>query len=126
MAVFKVPRISTAQRLNLMLEASEIVFDTDELLFYGGNGILDGGFPIGSGIGNNAKEQFKLTQNDIDNKRVQLSTAPRYPDLVSMTIIGGIDQVNGVDFEVIGDYVSWDGLGLDGFLEKHDIIIIQY
>lgn len=126
MAVFKAPRISTAQRSSLILEVSEIVFDTDELLFYGGNGILQGGFPIGSGIGNNAKEQFKLTQHDIDNKKVQLSTTPRYPDLVSMTIIGGIDQINDVDFEVIGDYVSWDGLGLDGFLEKHDIIIIQY
>lgn len=51
MAILRVPRITTAQRLPLVLLDGEVVFDTDEVMFYGGDGATPGGFPIGSGVG---------------------------------------------------------------------------
>lgn len=51
MAILRVPRITTAQRLPLILLDAEVVFDTDEVMFYGGDGVTPGGFPIGSGVG---------------------------------------------------------------------------
>lgn len=125
MAVFKVPKITTAQRLTLVLDEAEIVFDTDSKNYYGGNNSDIGGFPLGSGASGNI-QKFTLTQQNIDNKKVTLSTEPFYPSSVTMTIVGGISQVNGIDFEVIGSDVSWDGLGLDNFLEVNEQIIIQY
>ena len=126
MAVFKVPKITASQREQLILASAEIVYDTTEGIYYGGNDTLQGGFPLGSGGGTSNVATITLTQQDIDNKKVTLSTEPFYPDAVTMTIVGGISQVNGIDFEVIGSDISWDGLGLDNFLEISDTLIIQY
>jgi hypothetical protein len=126
MAVFKVPKITTSQREQLILASAEIVYDTTEGIYYGGNDNLQGGFPLGSGGGTSNVATITLSQQDIDNKKVTLSTEPFYPNAVSMTIVGGISQVNGIDFEVIGSDISWDGLGLDNFLEISDTLIIQY
>lgn len=126
MAVFKVPKISAEQRRQLILGSAEIVYDTTEKIYYGGNDILQGGFPLGSIGGSTFVESFTLTQQDIDNKKVTLSTEPFFPNTVTLTIVGGISQVNGIDFEVIGSDISWDGLGLDNFLEINDILIIHY
>lgn len=49
MAIFRVPRITTAQRTPLVLLDGEIVYDTDTLNFYGGDGVTAGGIQIGSG-----------------------------------------------------------------------------
>lgn len=51
MAVFKAPRITTEQRITLLLDPSEIVFDTNENAFYGGNGTDLGGFRFAGGTG---------------------------------------------------------------------------
>jgi hypothetical protein len=129
MAVFKAPRITTAQREALLLEASEIVYDTDKSNFYGGNGTLIGGFPLGSGYFNSEKyivEQIVLTTDDINNKNVKLLNAPIDPQYVTLTIKHGISQINGEDFIVTDDLLSWNGLGLDGFLEAGDVLIIEY
>jgi hypothetical protein len=125
MAIFKTPRITTLQRLGLTLEDSEIVFDTDQKIFYGGNG-SNGGFPIGSGIGSNV-EMVVLTQQDISNKFIVLNDSPLFPGGVELTPGGGIPQINGIDFSVTGNILSWDGLGLDGnFLEQNEILIVKY
>lgn len=126
MAVFKVPKITTAQRELLMLSEAEIVFDTDNGVYYGGNGVSSGGFPIGSGVGANV-EVIVLNATDLANKYVPLMDSPLFPLSVTLVPDGGIPQRNGVDFEIIGNHVSWNGKGLDGnFLEVNDVLIIQY
>jgi hypothetical protein len=124
MAIFKAPRITSEQRITILLQASEIVYDTDEQLFYGGNGIDFGGFRIGKGSGITVYN-YTLLASDIDNKFIDLPFEPFSPSSVRLNIAGGIEQVNGIDFSVTGDVLSWDGLGLDNFLEEGDTLIIQ-
>lgn len=125
MAVFRVPRITTFQRSSLLLQIGEVVYDTDENVFYGGNGITSGGFLIGQGTGVTVST-ITLTPTDITNKYVVLSNTPYLPSSVTVIPAGGIEQVNGIDFEVIGNQLSWSGKGLDGFLEVNDVLIIQH
>ena len=46
MAKFKLPQLTTAQRTGLVLDAREIVFDTDELILYYGDGSTAGGLSL--------------------------------------------------------------------------------
>ena len=71
-------------------------------------------------------ETIELNQQDIDNKFVTLAQTPLVSSAVSLTIDGGIPQINNVDFKVDGNRISWSELGLDGFLEETDVLIIQY
>jgi hypothetical protein len=123
MAVFKAPKISQSQRQTLVLDISEIVFDTTENRFYGGDGATPGGFQIGAGFN---VEKITLTQSNLDDKKVVLSSTPLYPEAVTLVPVGGIPQENGIDFEVVGNEISWNGLGLDNFLELNEKLIIQY
>jgi hypothetical protein len=125
MAIFKAPKVTTAQRNLLILEVSELVYDMDQKAFYGGDGITSGGFLIGENSGF-VVEQIDLTEEDINNKYVTLSQAPLVPDAVVLNIDGGIPQINGIDFRIQGNKISWSDLGLDGFLEETDVLIIQY
>lgn len=124
MAIFKAPRITTSQRMGLVLEQSEIVYDVTQNLFYGGDGLTMGGKPMGSG--QSEKDVIQLTEQHILNKSVELSRAPTFPGTVTLVPVGGIPQLNGVDFQVSGNVVSWNGLGLDNFLEEEEVLIIQY
>jgi hypothetical protein len=113
--------------MGLLLEVGEIVYDTDQHIFYGGNGIESGGFAIGSGNGtNNITQIITLTQQNIDDKEVILSSIPILPESVQLTPNGGIPQINGIDFEVTSNILTWDGFGLEGYLEAGDILIVQY
>jgi hypothetical protein len=125
MAIFKAPRISKAQREALTLDASEIVYDTTTNNYFGGDGLTLGGFPIGKGS-SLITDKIEITQENIDNKSVELSQIPLYPSSVTLTFMGGIHQENGVDFEVTSNVISWNGLGLDGFIELGDNLVIQY
>jgi len=125
MAIFKAPKITTTQRVGLLLEKSEIVYDTDSNLFYGGNGSDLGGFPIGQGA-SQTYLSYTLTSQDIQNKFITLPETPNNPELLRLNIIGGIEQINSIDFTVSGAIVSWNALGLDSFLEENDILTIQY
>lgn len=71
-------------------------------------------------------ENIVISQNDIDNKMVTLANAPVVPSSVTLMFLDGIHQINGIDFSVSGDELSWDSLGLDGFIELGDTIVIQY
>ena len=129
MAVFRAPKITTDQRTGLLLSESEIVYDTDLKAFFGGDGALIGGFPIGNGNFGSEKyvvEQLVLSTDDINNKNVKLLNTPVDSQYVTLTIKHGISQINGEDFVVINDTISWNGLGLDGFLEVGDVLIIEY
>lgn len=125
MAIFKVPRITTAQRSTLVLDVSEIVCDTDENKYYGGDGVTLGGIPLG-GTGQGPVEQFTLTATNITNKNVQLTISPEVPSAVLLFPEGGIVQRYGVDYTISGDILSWDGLGLDNFLEEGEFLIVKY
>jgi hypothetical protein len=125
MAMFKAPKITTVQRSSLTLEVSELVYDTDQKAFYGGDGSTLGGFLIGETSGF-IVDVIELTQNDINNKFVTLSQTPLVSDAVMVTVDGGIPQINGVDYRVELNKVSWDDMGLDGFLDETDVLIIQY
>lgn len=48
MAIWKIPRLSTAERLGITPEASELLFDTDQQAYYGGDGATAGGIPLAS------------------------------------------------------------------------------
>lgn len=71
-------------------------------------------------------EMKTLSLTDITNKQIILSKAPSYPDAVTLFPRGGIPQMNGIDFQVSGNILSWSGLGLDNFLEENEIIEIGY
>lgn len=125
MAIFRVPRITTIQRSTLLLDVGEIVYDTDQKVFYGGDSVTVGGFLIGQSAGS-IVEFVTLTQEDIDDKQVTLSNTPLSPSTVMVTPEGGIPQINGVDYIITGNILSWDSLGLDGFLEVNEVLIVQH
>lgn len=125
MAIFKTPRITSQQRGTIVFEQSEIVFDTDQNSFYGGNGIDLGGFPLGRGTGS-IIEVIEVTSQNITDKFLLLPSEPFLGSAVRLTFVGGIEQLNGIDFTVAGNVLSWDSLGLDNFIETGDILIIQY
>jgi hypothetical protein len=122
MAIFKAPKLTSLQRKELVLEVSELVYDIDNKAFYGGDGSTLGGFLVSGSMA----ETIELNQQDIDNKFVTLAQTPLVSSAVSLTIDGGIPQINNVDFKVDGNKISWSELGLDGFLEETDVLIIQY
>lgn len=125
MAIFKAPKVTTIQRNSLTLEVSELVYDIDQKAFYGGDGSTQGGFLVGESSGF-IVEKIQLTQDDINNKFVTLAQTPLVPSAVIVDIYGGISQLSGIDFEVIGNKISWNELGLDGFLDITDVLIVQY
>lgn len=127
MARFKAPKITQAQRINTVLELAELVFDVDEGRFYSGNNVDFGGIAIGSGL---TKSVFEVTINStiFNSKFLTLPQVPVLPNNVTLEFFQGTKQRNGIDFEVQTgtNIVSWDGLGLDGFIEVGDILIIEY
>lgn len=125
MAIFKAPKITTLQRNNIVLEGSEVVYDVDQKAFYGGDGVTNGGFPIGANAGS-IVERIELTQEDINNKYVTLASTPLIPSAVVVTPEGGIPQAYTVDFIIVGNQLRWDGLGLDNFLDETDVLLVQY
>ena len=125
MAIFKVPRITTQQRQGVILQVGEIVYDTDQEVFYGGDDSTMGGFLIGQNSGD-IVERIELQEQDIFNKFVRLSDTPIISQNVIVTPEGGITQIYGIDYSVSGDRLVWDELGLEGVLEQGDILIIQY
>lgn len=68
----------------------------------------------------------ELTQQNIINKYIILPNTPASPDEVAVKPVGGVEQVNGIDYRVVGNILSWNGLGLDNFLEEHDVLIVQH
>lgn len=157
MAILRVPRITTAQRLPLVLLDGEVVFDTDEIMFYGGDGSTPGGFPIGSGVGipeggasgdllakasaddfdtewlsqdaliqTWKSETVTLTEAHVLEKKFALSFTPKAREAVRFVPDGGPEQRLGIDYEVTGNEILWNGLTLDGFLEIGETIRVVY
>lgn len=125
MAIFKVPRINTEQREGIILQVGEIVYDTDQEVFYGGDDSTMGGFLIGQNSGD-IVEKIELQEQDIFNKFIRLSNTPIISQNVILTPEGGITQIYGMDYLVSGNRLIWNELGLEGVLEQGDVLIIQY
>ena len=71
-------------------------------------------------------EVVTLTNDHITNKRIILSVAPVSVNLTEFLPDGGILQRFGIDYTISGNILSWDALGLDGFLIEGDRITINY
>ena len=125
MGIFKAPRISTTERENLLLSISEVVYDLTNGLLYTGDGETLGGVPVGSGVGKKTYK-FTITSVELSNKQITLNSIPPFPNEVELEFVGGITQLNGIDYEVTNNILHWNGLGLDNFIEENDILIIHY
>jgi hypothetical protein len=127
MAIFRVPKITSDQRTQLVLSASEIVYDLDRSAYFGGDGSVVGGFEIGKTAGlKMKKETFSLEIGNVIEKKVYLTYLPEGVQNVRLIPEGGIEQNFGIDFTVVQNELSWANLGLDGFLEVDDIINVIY
>jgi len=73
-------------------------------------------------------EVIALQAADIANKKVVLSSVRMNKERVLLVPQGGIPQVYGEDFIIIteglNDVLSWDGLGLDNFLDDTDTLVV--
>lgn len=125
MAIFRVPRITTEQRERLVLLDSEVVFDLDLKKYFGGDGSTLGGFLIGSNLGFRY-ERIEITEEHVQNKQVILEGTPFNPAAVNLSFEKGIPQVYGTDFIIQGKVLSWNGRGLDGFIDDTDVLLVQY
>jgi hypothetical protein len=127
MAIFRVPKITTTDRSQLVLSESEIVYDKDTASFFGGDDSTIGGFEIGKNAGLKVKtETLVMTQVIIDNKSLSLQKQPTNPNDILFLPEGGIRQNYGTEFTLNQNVISWENLSLDGFLEVNDIINITY
>ena len=126
MGVFKVPKATTTQRMSLVLDKAEIVYDTDMNLYFGGDGETYGGFPIGNGTNTNITEVITISNQDVINKYVTLSNAVYADEGTVLYLDGSPPQVYGDDFSIDQQIISWDGLGLDGLVYAGDKIVVTY
>ena len=72
------------------------------------------------------REVFLLTVEDAANKSITLSYEPADGSNIIFNPIGGPTQVQGLDYDVVGNVISWNGLALDGILEAGDRLVIYY
>lgn len=68
----------------------------------------------------------EVTQAIIDAKSYTLPSRAYYPEQVTLDVIGGMYQINGIDFTVSEQTVSWEGSDLEAILEVGDYIRIAF
>jgi len=71
-------------------------------------------------------ETFTLDAAAIAAKKVTLTWTPIAAGNVKVFLVGGIIQLNVVDYSITGKDVSWNGLGLESLLAAGKILIIDY
>lgn len=85
---------------------------------------------VGDGVSSVADgyevENRTITATEASNKFVTLANTPTAPTKVTLDIVSGTPQKYGTDFTVIGNQLSWNGLGLDVTLGEGDDIRIIY
>lgn len=69
---------------------------------------------------------IEITQEIIDAKGYTLPSRAFYPEQVTLDVIGGMYQINGIDFFVDAENVSWAGTDLESLLEVGDHIRIAF
>lgn len=70
------------------------------------------------------QEQVVLSSDDIINKTLEMTYTPI--GLVNLTVIGGILQLQNVDFTVTGKIISWNSLALEMLVDEGSTIFLQY
>lgn len=126
MAILKVPKITTIQRLDLVLAESEIVYDSDLKRYFGGDNVRVGGFPIGDGA-EPYVETITISQEQFDEKKITLQNQSTNINKTRFTFINGTTQLLNIDYEFIDSQtISWNSLGLDNFIEIGDVILLEY
>ena len=85
--------------------------------------ILDGSSPGAFGY---RVENFTLSAGQAASKSITLSTAPTFPTKTLLQVDGAGASFYGLDFEVSGAVVSWNGLRLDGLLESGDVVQVVF
>jgi hypothetical protein len=71
-------------------------------------------------------DYFTLTNLDILNKNVLLTSMPVDASNVTLNILRGSSQYYGTDYYVDGQYLKWNGGPLDGYLQAGDRLESQY
>lgn len=72
-------------------------------------------------------EYRTLTAQEELDKQIQLAVTPTEPNRTLLDILeGGGTATLGVDFDVIGDILSWAGGPLDGLLTEGDQIRVVF
>jgi len=126
MAILRVPKITTLQRLEIILSDSEIVYDSDLKRYFGGDNVRLGGFPIGEGA-EPYVETITINQDNIDQKKITLQNQSTNFNKTRFTFINGTTQLLNIDYEFTDSFtISWNNLGLDNFIEVGDVILIEY
>ena len=70
-------------------------------------------------------EQRTITAGEEAAKSLTLAHTP-IGGVVSMNVISGTAQEQGVDFDVAADVLSWNLLGLDGVLVQNNVVVLIY
>jgi hypothetical protein len=67
-----------------------------------------------------------VTEEMVTNKQISLGFVPLHPDKVALEFVNGTKQLYGIDFIFIAETaaVAWTGLGLDGFIEQGDVLLL--
>lgn len=60
------------------------------------------------------RDEFVVTAEHLLLKKFLLSQTPAFPSTVRLVPVGGIEQLNGVQYRVNGQHILWDSMGLDG------------
>jgi hypothetical protein len=68
-----------------------------------------------------------IEQFEVNQKFITLQSAIGQPSLTKFHFINGTTQIINIDYKIEnGNVISWEGLGLDGFIEAGDIVRIEY
>lgn len=76
--------------------------------------------------GSQVVENRTVSAAEATAKELTLSATPKDASKVSFSFPNGSDQVNGTDFSVSGDVLSWNGLSLETLIEAGDVITLTY
>jgi hypothetical protein len=63
---------------------------------------------------------------EITSKQIILADTPSDKEALTLTIIGGPEQHEGIDFTLNDSTISWNGLPLENELTDGDTIRIKY
>ena len=69
---------------------------------------------------------YTLTAEHIADAAITLPTRAFYANQVALDVVGGVYQINGIDFICDGVTVSWRGSDLEELLETGDTIRISF
>lgn len=67
-----------------------------------------------------------LSAQNILDKSITLADAPTTPNLTYVFVINGAPGEYGVDFTIVGNLLSWSGLGFDGVFLAGDKILVVH